>query len=257
MNILILEDEHGAAQNLQAILKEIDDRIHALAVLDSVQSAVEWIKNNPAPDLAFFDIKLADGNSFEIFKHVEIAFPIIFTTAYDQYAIQAFKVNSIDYLLKPIRQQDLEAALKKFHELYDDKRTINAEQLSKLIRDLGLAERKKIKRTFLIHYQDRLLPIPVSDFAYFFIHYGTVYGVTFDKKKYVIEDKLESIEEQVEAEQFYRVNRQYIVARAAVKEAAYFFNGRLKLKIIPSPPHKVLVSKARASEFKNWLSGAR
>lgn len=253
MNILILEDEQGAAHNLQAILKEIDDRIHALAVLDSVQSAVEWIKNNPAPDLAFFDIKLADGNSFEIFKHVEIAFPIIFTTAYDQYAIQAFKVNSIDYLLKPIRQQDLEAALKKFHELYDDKRTINAEQLSKLIRDLGLAERKKTKRTFLIHYQDRLLPIPVAEFAYFYIQHGIVYGVTFNRQKYVIEDTLESIEEQIDAEQFFRVNRQYIVARPAIKEAALYFNGRLKLHVKPKADSTILVSKAKAADFKKWL----
>ncbi|MBN1480404.1 DNA-binding response regulator [candidate division KSB1 bacterium] len=253
MNVLILEDEHGAAQNLLAILHDIDDSIHPLALLDSVQSAVEWIKNNPAPDLAFFDIKLADGNSFEIFKHVEISFPIIFTTAYDQYAIQAFKVNSIDYLLKPIRQQDLEAALKKFHELYDDKRDFSVDQLSKLILDLGLAERKKVKRTFLIHYQDRLLPIPVADFAYFYIHHGIVYGVTFDKKKYVIEDKLESIAAQIDAEQFYRVNRQYIVARAAVKEAALFFNGRLNLKIIPRPDSTILVSKAKAADFKKWL----
>ena len=252
MNVLIIEDEHGAAQNLQAILAEIDDTIHPVAVLDSVQSAVAWIKDNPAPDLAFFDIQLADGLSFDIFKHVDIQFPIIFTTAYDQYAIQAFKVNSIDYLLKPIQRKELDAALKKFHHFYDKDETLDFNKLSDLIKSLDLKKRKK--NTFLIHYQDRLLPIPVKDFAYFFIHAGTVYGVTFQKQKYVIEQKLDAIEQQVDSNCFFRVNRQYIVSRNAIKEAALYFNGRLKLKTSPQPPDNLLVSKARASEFKKWLS---
>ncbi len=255
MNILIIEDEHGAAQNFQAILREIDPAIKTLAILETVQDAVHWIKNNLAPELAFFDIQLADGNSFEIFEKVKVEFPVIFTTAYDQYAIKAFKVNSIDYILKPVRKKDIEFALGKYQKIYNNKDNLTSENLSKLILELGLNKKKETKKTFLIHYQDRILPISVSDFAYFFIEQGNVYGVTFQKQKYILDQKLDSIDEQISSEDFFRVNRQYIVSRKAVKEAAYFFNGRLILKIIPPPKDQLLVSKAKAADFKYWLSG--
>jgi len=252
MNVLIIEDEQGAAQNLIAALKEIDSSIHPVAVIESVRDALAWIKNNPAPDLAFFDIRLADGNSFQIFEQTDVPFPIVFTTAYDQYAIQAFKVNSIDYLLKPVRKADLEQALQKFRQIY---KQTDFEALLKVISQLDLGQNKPGKRTFLIHYQDRLIPIETSDFAYFYIRNGIVYGVTFDKQKYIIDQKLDRIEAQVDADNFFRVNRQYIVSRKAIKEAAHFFNGRLKLKVNPAPEDVLLISKAKAPEFKAWLGG--
>jgi len=255
MNVLIIEDEYGTAQNLQAILKEIDSNIKILAIIETVQDAVLWIKNNPAPELVFFDIQLADGNSFEIFEKVKIEFPVIFTTAYDQYAIQAFKVNSIDYILKPIQKQNLVFALNKFHKIFKNSEPTNLDNLSKLIQELGLSTPKKIKKTFLIHHQDRILPVSVPGFAYFYIKNGTVYGITFKKEKYVIDQKLDSVEDQVDSEKFFRVNRQYIVSRQAIKEAVHYFTGQLKLKIFPSPQDELLISKVKASEFKNWLGG--
>lgn len=254
MNVLIIEDEYGAAQNLKFVLKEIDSTINTLAIIESVQDAVHWIKNNPAPELAFFDIQLADGNSFEIFKKVKIEFPVIFTTAYDQYAIKAFKVNSVDYLLKPIQKEVLQFALDKYQKIYKKKETLNSESLSNLILNLGLTKKKENKKSFLIHHQDRIIPVAVSDFAYFFIKNSIVYGVTFRKQKYVIDQKLDSIEEQIDTNDFYRVNRQYIVSRKAIKEAIYHFNGRLILKVFPSPQNDLLVSKVKASDFKEWLS---
>lgn len=255
MNILIIEDEHGAAQNLQAIIKEINSSIKILAIIETVQDTVNWIANNPTPNLAFFDIQLADGNSFEIFQKVKVEFPVIFTTAYDQYAIKAFKVNSVDYLLKPIQKQELEFALNKFRKIYENKETVNFDNLSKLISELGSSPKKKFRKTFLIHHQDRILPVSVSDFAFFFIKMGVVYGVTHQKEKYCIEQTLESIEEEINPDEFYRANRQYIVSRKGIKEAAHYFNGRLKLKITPTPKDEILISKAKVAEFKEWLGG--
>lgn len=251
MNVLIVEDEKGAAQNLLAVLKEIDSSINVVAVIESVQNSVEWIQNNPAPDLAFFDIRLADGNSFEIFAQTEIKFPIIFTTAYDQYAIQAFKVNSIDYLLKPIQRHNLEEALKKYSQIY---KQIDIEAFSRIISQLGPGQAKPKKRTFLIHYQDRILPIATSDFAFFFIRNGIVHGKTFEKQNYVIDQNLDSIEAEIDKDDFFRVNRQTIVSRKSIIEAVHYFNGRLKLKLVPQPDDLLLISKAKSSEFRRWLS---
>ena len=253
MNVLIIEDEFGAAQNLQAVLNEINSNIKTLAVIETVRDAVLWIKNNPAPDVAFFDIHLADGLCFEIFEKIQIEFPVIFTTAYDQYAIRAFKVNSIDYILKPIRKEAVEFALDKLQKIYINRQTFNSDTLEKLIQQLGPG--KNFNKTFLIHYQDRLLPVPVSDFAYFFIKNTIVYGFSFKKEKYTIDQKLDSIEEQIDPDDYYRVNRQYIVSRKAIKEAVFYFNGRLILKVVPTPQDELLISKAKASDFKNWLSG--
>jgi two-component system response regulator LytT len=255
MNVLIIEDEYGAAKNLRAVLKEIDRAIQVLAVIETVRDAVRWIQNNPSPDLAFFDIKLADGNSFEIFEKINIEFPVVFTTAYNEYAIQAFKVNSIDYILKPIQKEALEFALDKYQRIYPNNETPNSENLSKLISELGLLTKKRSRKTFLIHYQDRLLPVSVSDFAYIFIRNGIVYGMTFRKEKYVIDQKLDQIEEQIDPDEFFRINRQTIVSRKAIQEAVHYFNGRLKLKVMPPPQDDMLVSKAKASAFKNWLGG--
>jgi two-component system LytT family response regulator len=253
MNVLIVEDEQGAAKNLQAVLEEINNNIDIMATIESVQETVNWINNNPTPDLGFFDIQLADGNSFEIFKKVRIDFPIIFTTAFDQYAIQAFKVNSIDYLLKPIKKKDLEFALDKYQNLYKDKEAQYFDNLFRLVSKFGLNKKIKTKKTFLIQFQDKLIPIATSDFAYFYIQHDTVYGMTFKKDKYVIDQKLENIEDQINAKEFFRCNRQYIVSRKAIKEATYYFNGRLLIKTNPQSTHEILISKAKSTEFKNWL----
>ncbi len=186
-------------------------------------------------------------------REVNIEFPVIFTTAHNQYAIQAFKVNSIDYILKPIQKEALKFSLDKYQKIYQNRTEINYHNISKLISEFGLSSKKKTKKTFLIHDQDRILPVSVSDFAYFFIKNTIVYGITLKKEKYTIDQQLDSIEHQISSDDFYRVNRQYIVSRKAIKEVAHYFNGRLKLKVIPAPHEELFVSKAKASEFKHWF----
>ncbi len=151
MNVIIIEDEPGAAENLKAVIKEVDSSINILSVIESIKDAVQWISTNPLPDLAFCDIQLADGICFELFNQIRIEFPVIFTTAYDQYAIQAFKVNSIDYLLKPVQQNDLDFALKKFQKNFQNR--INIDDFSKIMVQIGSGSNKNHKKTFLVHYQ--------------------------------------------------------------------------------------------------------
>ena len=168
MKVLIIEDEYGVAQNLCDILQEIEQGIEILAIIESVKEAVEWFENNPKPELGFFDIRLADGDSFEIFEKIKIDFPVIFTTAYDEYALRAFKVNSIDYLLKPIDKESLVAALDKYKSVYRRNDTFDNEILLKTIQDLRLNEEKKYKKSFLVYIKDQILPVAVENIAYFY-----------------------------------------------------------------------------------------
>lgn len=253
MKVIIIEDEHAAAKNLTAILKELNESIEVTKVLESVSESIEWIKNNPQPDLAFCDIQLSDASIFDIFKSCKVEFPVIFTTAYSQYALKAFKVNSIDYILKPVNKDDVRFALQKFDNLARQSQSQREERIMSLLQELQSKNTGNYKKSFLVHYKDRLIPIEVRDFAYFFIEYGSIYGVTREKKKYVIDQKLELLEEQLNPEQFFRANRQYIVSRDAIQEVNKYFNSKLSLIVSPSPPEKITISKAKASEFKNWL----
>jgi two-component system LytT family response regulator len=253
MKIIIIEDEHAAAKNLSAIVTEIFPDIEILAVLESVEESITWIKNNKPPDLGFFDIQLADGTSFEVFKQTDIDFPVIFTTAYNEYAIQAFKVNSIDYLLKPVKQEDVQAAMLKFINMGNISYTqgILVIQLLQDIQKRTLE--KKYKKAFLVHYKDKLITLSINDIALFYIESGNVFCFTYDNQKYILEQKLEKIENQINPDDFFRANRQFIISRYAIKEVDFYFNGRLILKTNPSTPDKVIVSKAKAGELRSWL----
>jgi len=249
IRILIVEDEQGAANNLRYMLNEIVPEAQVMAVVPSIWETVKWLTENQEPDLAFFDIQLEDGLSFEIFRKTQKHFPVIFTTAFDQYAIEAFKVNSIDYLLKPIKESALAFSIRKYNQL----------KLANL--NLALVERmmdhldNKRLTSFLVHFRDRIVPLPVADIAYFKIEEKSVFAYTFDCKKYPLEEPLDLLEESMESQEYFRANRQVIINRKAVVDMELYFNGRLKINLNPAPDEMVLVSRARASLFKKWLKG--
>lgn len=252
MQVIIVEDELAASENLAYLLQSMDETIEVEQVLESVTDAVDYFSRPYKASLIFMDIHLADGLSFEIFEKVEVTTPIIFTTAYDQYALKAFKVNSIDYLLKPIDEEELSEAIKKFQSRSPDK-DIDKQQIDSLLNLIGGGARK-YRETFLVSHRDQLIPLKTDSIAYFRIDTGVVKGVTVDNKSYVMDTKLEEIEEGLDPAKFYRVNRQFIVKKEALESIKYYFNGKLIITLSPACDERVVVSKAKATAFKNWVN---
>jgi two-component system LytT family response regulator len=250
IQVIIVEDEVGAANNLQLILKEITPVTNVRAVLPSIEQSIDWLSKNRPPDLAFFDIQLEDGLSFEIFKKVEVDFPVIFTTAFDEYAIKAFKVNSVDYLLKPIKEADIKFSLQKYEKF--NKSNVTNGVIDKI---LDAIPRHDDTSSFLIHYKQKLLPVAIKDFAFFYIDGGLVHGCTLSNDVYPLDDTIEELELKLSPKYFFRANRQYIVNRAAIKEIEFYFNARLLLKLSPAAKNPVLISKVKVPVFKEWIKG--
>ena len=249
MKAIIIEDEIPASKHLQQVLAETGN-ISVVSILESVSETIEWFSKQPQPDIIFMDIHLADGNAFEIFKHVNIKCPIIFTTAFDEYALKAFKVNSIDYLLKPIEVSDVRAALKKLEGLSENVSVKTA--LNGLIDTFNKAS--KYKNHFLIQVKGtKLLPVQTSDLASFYIDSGIVKAYTYDGRIFIFDYTLDQLTDLLDPEMFIRANRQFIIARAAIKDVDIWFNSRLSVNLKISIPGKIIISKARVSEFKNWL----
>lgn len=245
MKVLLIEDEKAAARNLGALIHAVDPSIEVVGVLDSVVGAVEWIGSHPKPDLVFMDIHLADGSAFDIFDRCTIDAPVVFTTAYDEYAIKAFKVNSIDYLLKPISEGDLARAIGKFSKLHAP-----AVSLQPLLRAI---------RTRLLVPQgaDRLVPLDLERVAYFSIAEGIVRATTSDLKSYVVPHTLDQLAEMLAPDQFFRANRQYIVSKSDVAHMELWFGGRLSVTLQSSPELSITINRPRVSKFKAWLTGVR
>jgi len=242
MKALIIEDE------ILAVAGDID----VIDTLESIAETIAWFGRNAQPDIVFMDIHLADGIAFEIFNHVTITCPIIFTTAYDEYALRAFKVNSVDYLLKPVEASDIEAALKKLKALSESGSMQNT--LTGLM-DF-FRKTQKYKTHFLIPAKgDKLMPVRVSDIACVFIETGIVKAVTFDNRSYRIDNTLDEISDMLDPADFFRANRQFIISRESVKDVDLWFSGRLSLNLKVETPEKVVLSKARVPEFKSWFSG--
>jgi DNA-binding LytR/AlgR family response regulator len=251
MKALIIEDELSASKHLRNILTATGN-ITVIGVLESITDTIEWFNANGEPDIVFMDIHLADGTAFEIFNHITISCPIIFTTAYDEYALRAFKVNSIDYLLKPIENEAVNNALKKLNTL-TDRSGIN-ETLSGLLKSYRTVP--VYKTHFLIPAKgDKLLPLRSSDIACFFIDAGTVKAFTSDGRSFRIENTLDELACQLDPSVFFRANRQFIISREAIKDIDFWFNSRLSVNLKISVPEKILISKARLSEFREWFSG--
>ncbi|MBQ8272799.1 MAG: response regulator transcription factor [Tidjanibacter sp.] len=246
MKAIIIEDETAASRNLKVLLASTHPEIDVIATLESVSESVEWFEHNEAPDLVFMDIHLADGNAFRIFDKVTISAPIIFTTAYDQYALEAFKVNSIDYILKPIKQEDLERAVAKFSSLTHIAQADYSRRVSQMV------EQSRAKRV-LVHIKDKILPIGEEDIAFFYTSNEQVTLSTLDGKLYPTNGTLEGLYGEFAGEHFFRANRQFIIARKAIRDISVWFGGRLAVNLSVATPERIIVSKARASEFKAWL----
>lgn len=254
MKAVIIEDEAIAVQILERLLKEVAPDLQVVKTLQSVEDSVDWFSNNEEPDLVFMDIHLADGLAFHIFDKITINAPIIFTTAYDQYALQAFQVNSIDYLLKPINKQDLMHALEKHHNLsVSAAPSIDAAAIAKVLSALQKQE-KVYKSYFLIPHKDKLMPLATKDIACFYIDNKMTKVITYDKQEYFMDNPLDVIMDQLNPEQFFRANRQYIVSHKSIKDISFWFGNKLDISIGVPVPEKIVISKARVAEFKTWYT---
>ena len=252
--VLIIEDETAAAVNLQAILCKVLPQHEVITILESVEEAVEFFEDEsqPSPDLVFLDIHLADGESFRIFDKVEITSPIIFTTAYDEYALRAFKVNSIDYILKPIKEDDLKRAIDKLSMLSGTERSEYSSRVKEMA-EVQREERGENQHVFLVHYKDKIIPLSIEDVAYFYTSNEKVTATTYSGEKYQVDRTLELLQSSLPVNNFFRANRQFIVSREAVKDIVVWFGSRLALNLKVETPEKIIISKARAPEFKQWL----
>jgi len=250
MNVVIIEDESHAAEKLERQLKELDSKIDVIAKIESVKNAVNWLKKNNS-DLIFLDIHLSDGLCFKIFDEVEIKTPIIFTTAYDQYAIQAFKVNSVDYLLKPINKFDLAQSYEKFREYYQVEGNVDYTSLREMINDM---REKKYQSRFLVVQGDTIKTVLVQDIAYFFAEGKYTFLVEKQGERYLIDTTLEKLNNVLNPEEFFRINRGVIVHLHSIKKMNTWFSRRIKLELIPSFEKETIVSTERVKDFKEWLN---
>lgn len=248
MKILIVEDEQRTALDLQASLYELEPSVVFLPVLDTVEAAVRFFQNQPPPDLAFFDVQLADGSSFDIFKEVDVPCPVVFCTAFDEYALQAFQTNGIDYILKPFDQAAIRRALDKVRRLEN-----YFQQQPPQDAWLDRVQKATSKSTFLISHRDRLLPIATDEVAFFHIEHEVTFLHTFDGRRFSVNYTLEELEQQLDKGQFYRANRQYLVNSRAVQEVQQYFARKLLLKLGITTREPVVVSKAKAGEFLRWM----
>ena len=251
MKALIIEDEVLAAQSLQKLITEVAPDTQIVDVLQSIEESVAWFNENTMPDLVFMDIHLADGSSFAIFEKTQITCPIIFTTAYDEYALKAFEVSSIDYLLKPINRNDLERAMNKYNALVGEK-TGNKEAIENLLSQIGL--KKNYKSCFLVPERDKLIPLSTSNIAYIYIDTKTVKTIALDEHVYYMSQTLDEIMSQLNPDDFFRANRQFIVSRKAIKDITVWIGNKLSLNLLVKVPEKIIISKAKVSEFKEWFS---
>ena len=250
MKALLIEDETAAARNLAAVLREVAPGVQIVATLESVAESIEWLRSNPQPDLLFMDIHLADGDSFRIFGAVEVTAPVIFTTAYDRYALEAFKVSSIDYLLKPINADDVRRALEKLRRLTSGERL----DYGSRVRSLAAQRQEEV---FLVRVRDRIIPLQRDRIAYCYTSNEKVTACDFDGETYPLDKTLEALQALLPERDFFRANRQFIVARRAVKEIAVWFGSRLALHLTVGTPERIVISKARVPEFKAWLTSVQ
>lgn len=257
MNILIIEDEELAIEKLTNTLQTVEPTAKVVGTVTSIQASVNWLLAHPTPDIILMDIELSDGQSFEIFRLVEVKSPVIFTTSYDEYAIKAFKVNSIDYLLKPIEEEDLKAALDKYHYLEEKQisRSSAAFDVSKLIDELKTQlQPSRYRNRFLVRQGQQLISVEVTDIAYFFVEGRLTYFMTWNKHKYVVDYALEELEQMLDELQFFRANRAYLIHIRSVQRIHNYFNGKLKLQLNPGREiDDVVVSREKAVEFKEWM----
>lgn len=258
MKVLLVEDEPLAVKKLTRLLEEVAIDIQIVGTAGSIRSTVEWLEANPTPDLIFLDIELSDGQSFDIFQRTRVNCPVIFVTSYDEFALQAFKVNSVDYLLKPVQREDLHAAITKFREL-KSQYLKDAFPISSNIENLlmsltaGVAGAKEYRSRFLVKHAQKYVTIDIQHIAYFWSEGRINFFKTKDGQRYLVEYTMEEIEAMLDPKDWFRVSRQFIVSVPAVHEIHPYFNNRLRLHLKPQEPEEVTVSREKVTDFKMWL----
>ncbi len=253
MNIVIIEDEDYNVKLLQGILNTIRPEWQVSHTFDSIQSSVAYFKENPQPDLIFMDIQLVDGICFSIFDQVKVTAPIIFTTAFNEYAIQAFKVLSIDYLLKPLKEKDLLAAIEKYESLKSHTKSGQEDDVYKELLDVIRNGKKKYRTRFLIQGHSSYTKIDADDIAYFYSENKITFAVTFSQKEFIINFSLEQLEDELSKEEFFRLNRKYVANIKAIESFKDFFGGKLIVYLNVPVTEKIVVSRLKNSSFKEWM----
>lgn len=250
MNIIIIEDEKPAARLLQRKVEKLGLNVHTM--LHSVEESLQWFQTNPHPDLIFLDIQLSDGLSFEIFEQIDIKSAVIFTTAYDEYALKAFKLNSIDYLLKPIDEDDLEVALNKYRQRNPEPQQLSLD-FEMIKRMLVNPVDKSYKKRFTVKIGQQLKVIPIEEVECFYSENKGTYMHTTDNRDYLLDQTLEQLETELDPKDFYRVSRKFIIPMRAIKEIVLYSNSRLKVVLPTYKGDEVIVSRERVSDFKEWI----
>lgn len=253
MNVLLLEDEKNAAIRLQELLAEVAPEAVVIDVLETVAETLQWFKSSKQkPDIILSDIQLADGLSIDAFAQLDIKIPVVFTTAYDAYTLKAFKLNSIDYMLKPIDKDELKAALNKYHALHTAESDIDPKLLS-VIQNI-VTGKASYRSRFLLRRGERLFTVPTEEIAFVRADDKIVYLLTKGKQKHIIDESLEELEKTLDPALFFRINRTYIVQLSTIDKISNHFNGRLKINLHHCDDEDIFVSKSRATEFKKWLN---
>ncbi|WP_075602533.1 LytR/AlgR family response regulator transcription factor [Saccharicrinis aurantiacus] len=254
LNYIIIEDEALSAQMLESMIKDLRPDWSYLKTFDSVNDSVAWLTDNEAPDIIFLDIQLSDGLCFSIFEKVKVDSAIIFTTAYDEHAMRAFELNSVDYILKPIKESLLVKAIEKLESAIDvfSNRQDHTEQYTDLLKELKL-NKKSYRKRFLVSRRDQMISVQLKEIAYIFFENKITYAIGFDGKRSIINFTLDKLEEELDPDMFIRANRQAIVNIEAISSLEQYFGGKLIVKLLPELDYKLMISRARASVFKDWL----
>jgi two-component system response regulator LytT len=256
MKILIVEDEDLAVKKIQKTLSEVDGDAEVIGVTDSIQSTVNWLEQNKAPDLILMDIELSDGQSFEIFSRTKVKSAVIFTTSYDEFALKAFKVNSIDYLLKPVQKEELSAALDKFRNMNGaykpaEKNEIDMDALVKELQQK--LQPKDYRKRFLVKHGQKLVSIETDDIAYFFSDGRLNFFKTFDNRKFVVDYTMDELEDMLDPQRYFRISRSFYISVASIDQIHDYFGNRLLLQLKPTVDKETVVSREKVTDFKKWM----
>lgn len=258
MKVLIIEDEELAVKKLRKTLASVDATAEVVGVADSIRSSVNWLETNPTPDLILMDIELADGQSFEIFDKTEVKSTVIFTTSYDEYALKAFKVNSVDYLLKPVQKEDLQVALDKYKNLKNiyggnnnDSTPLNVDSLVKELQQK--LQPKEFRKRFLVKHAQKLVSVEVDEIAYFYSDGRLNFFKTHDNKKYVVDYTMDELEEMLDPEKYFRISRSFYVSVSSIDQIHDYFGNRLMLNLKPVVDKESIVSREKVTDFKKWM----
>jgi len=257
MKVLIIEDEELAVKKLRKTLESVDSSAEVVGVADSIRSSVTWLQQNPSPDLILMDIELADGQSFEIFDKVEVKSTVIFTTSYDEYALKAFKVNSVDYLLKPVQKEDLQAALNKLktmQAMYGGTSSSDPLNVENLVRELQQKlQPKEFRKRFLVKHAQKLVSVDVEEIAYFYSDGRLNFFKTLDNKKFVVDYTMDELEDMLDPNKYFRISRSFYVSIASIDQIHDYFGNRLLLHLKPAVDKESIVSREKVADFKKWM----